>query len=327
MNKQLKQLPAFDSEDDHGKNLMWVDKYISGAGDAAMYESKKITREQLSQLNELKVDTSSIINGTPKTIFYEKLDNTLGEILGFTYDDATQTLAYQNDMLAPTVGMTLGQLEVSPGIFVPYSGFTEMGSASPMAIGYVDASVLGGDKSIFLGKQVGTSISIKDLDINLNADENISLNATENVSLNADENISLNATENVSLNATKDFNINATENIYLNATENISLTADEYVNLTATEYVNLSGRHSKIVVGNINTGKDTILFYNDEFGYKPLLVSGVNGSDNAIFGVFGAFSEQQILSIAPSTLTPTTDFETTIKEMAQAMLNYGWLKL
>ena len=208
--------------------------------------------------SDLIIDTTPITGGSTGAIFYEKVDNTFGEIMGFQYDDSNKTLSYFDDVVSPEVVMLMGKLEIVPGVFIPYSGFGEGNNPmTDMGIAYLDATLIGDEKQIFLGKQFGARIIISDQIVNIISDQIVNIISDQYVSINADQNIYLNSYQNV--------NINADEDIYLDAKQ---------------------------------------------------------------IGIFGASPVgQQPLSIDPSTLPTSNDTETTVKEIAQALINYGLLTL
>lgn len=231
-------------------------------------------------IDGLKVGVTPITGGATGAIFYEKVDHTFGEIMGFQYDDSNKTLSYFDDVVSPEAGMLVGKLEIVPGVFIPYSGF--VGGNNPMTdmgIAYLDATLTGAGKQIVLGKKSGTSITISDEGVKLSADQSVGLYAGQDVNLNT--------------------------------YQNVRLIADEYKKvLSLSQYgfqlINIGGRGE-----------------NSRFQY--IITDGVTPDQ---FGIFGASPvDQQPLSIDPSTLPTSNDTETTVKEIAQALINYGLLTL
>ncbi|MCO5258924.1 MAG: hypothetical protein M9916_02155 [Crocinitomicaceae bacterium] len=231
-------------------------------------------------IDGLKVGVTPITGGATGAIFYEKVDHTFGEIMGFQYDDSNKTLSYFDDVVSPEAGMLVGKLEIVPGVFIPYSGF--VGGNNPMTdmgIAYLDATLTGAEKQIVLGKQSGTSITILDEGVRLSADQSVDLYAGQDVNLNT--------------------------------YQNVRLIADEYKKgLSLSQYgfqlINIGDRGE-----------------NSRFQY--IITDGVTPDQ---FGIFGASPvDQQPLSIDPSTLPTSNDTETTVKEIAQALINYGLLTL
>lgn len=234
--------------------------------------------------SNLTIDTTPITGGSTGAIFYEKVDHTFGEIMGFQYDDSNKTLSYFDDVVSPEVVMLMGKLEIMPGVFIPYSGFGEGNNPmTDMGIAYLDATLIGDEKQIFLGKQFGTRIIISDQIVNIISDQIVNINADQIVSINSDGDIYLDAKQIFRLGLTK-----------------------------------------------------TRLLFSDEYGFQ--LINTMGGADSRFqyiitdgvtpdhFGIFGAKPvAQQSLSIDPSTLPTSNDTETTVKEIAQALINYGLL--
>ena len=238
------------------------------------------------------IDTTPITGGSTGAIFYEKVDNTFGEIMGFQYDDSIKTLSYFDDLVSPEVGMLVGKLEIMPGVFIPYSGL--LGGNNPMTdmgIAYLDATLIGAQKTIFLGNQFGTRLTIENQNVNIDADQNVNINADQIVNINADQIV----------------NIDAEQYVYLEA--------DQYVQLKADANKTLSLSEDGFQLTNTSVGS--------RFQYR--ITDGVTPDQ---FGIFGASPvDQQPLSINPSTLPTSNDTETTVKEIAQALINYGLLTL
>lgn len=246
------------------------------------------------------IDTTPITGGSTGAIFYEKVDHTFGEIMGFQYDDSNKTLSYFDDVVSPEVGMLVGKLEVVPGVFIPYSGL--LGGNNPMTdmgIAYLDATLIGAEKQIFLGKQFGTRIIISDQNINLFANQDVNINADRYINLNSDQNININAEQIVNIDA------------------------EQYVNIDAEQYVQLKADANK----TLSLSEDGFQLTNTSVGsrFQYRITDGVTPDQ---FGIFGASPvNQQPLSIDPSTLPTSNDTETTVKEIAQALINYGLLTL
>ena len=271
------------------------------------------------------IDTTPILGGSTGAIFYEKVDNTFGEIMGFQYDDSHKTLSYFDDVVSPEVVMLMGKLEVVPGVFIPYSGFGEGNNPmTDMGIAYLDATLIGGGKQIFLGKQFEAIITISDQNINLFAGQNATLSANQIVNINADQNVNINADQNVYLNAYQNVNLTAYQNVNLTAYQNVSINSDGDIYLDAKQ------------IFKLDITKKRLLF--SEYGFQ--LINTMGGVDSRFqysitdgvtpdqFGIFGASPvTQQSLSIDPSTLPTSNDTETTVKEIAQALINYGLLTL
>ena len=276
--------------------------------------------------SDLIVDTTPIIGGSTGAIFYEKVDNTFGEIMGFQYDDSNKTLSYFDDVVSPEVVMLMGKLEIVPGVFIPYSGFGEGNNPmTDMGIAYLDATLIGSEKQIFLGKQFESMITISDQNINLFAGQNATLSADQNVNINADQNVYLTAYQNVYLNAYQNFNLTADQNVYLTAYQNVSINSDVDIYLDAKQIFKLDiikkrllfSKYGFQLINTMGGGVDNRFQYSITDGVKP---------DQ--FGIFGASPViQQSLSIDPSTLPTSNDTETTVKEIAQALINYGLLTL
>lgn len=103
----------------------------------------------------LKVNTSNIVGGTAERIFYEKLDNTLGQVPGFGYSEAQSYLFYYDTTSG--LGMGIGQIEVAPSILIPGIVFANSFGAS---FSVTDATSLGGDVTSFLGFEPGDSFRV-----------------------------------------------------------------------------------------------------------------------------------------------------------------------
>ena len=280
------------------------------------------------------IDTTPIIGGSTGAIFYEKVDHTFGEIMGFQYDDSHKTLSYFDDVVSPEVVMLMGKLEIVPGVFIPYSGFGEGNNPmTDMGIAYLDATLIGSEKQIFLGKQFESMITISDQNINLFAGQNATLSADQNVNINADQNVYLNADQNVYLNAYQNVNLTAGQNFNLTAYQNVNLTAYQNVSINSDVDIYLDAKQ----IFKLDIIKKRLLF--SKYGFQLINTMG-GGVDNRFqysitdgvkpdqFGIFGASPViQQSLSIDPSTLPTSNDTETTVKEIAQALINYGLLTL
>lgn len=242
------------------------------------HASKKF--QFLPDANDITINTTPITGGATGAIFYEKVDHTFGEIMGFQYDDSNKTLSYFDDLVSPEAGMLVGKLEVAPGVFIPYSGF--VGGNNPMtdmSIAYLDATLTGAEKLIVLGKQSGASITISDEDVKLSADQSVDLYAGQDINLNT--------------------------------YQNVRLIAGEY-----KKGLSLSQYGFQL----INTGDG-----GEDSRFQYIITDGVTPDQ---FGIFGASPvDQQPLSIDPSTLPTSNDTETTVKEIAQALINYGLLTL
>lgn len=104
----------------------------------------------------LKVNTSKITNGTAGRIFYEKLDNTLGQVPGFSYDETTTTLSYEDD--ARNLLFFIGETELAPSISIPAIVFYDTNSGANFSVS--DATSVGGDISVFLGFQGGEALRV-----------------------------------------------------------------------------------------------------------------------------------------------------------------------
>ena len=283
--------------------------------------------------SDLIVDTTPITGGSTGAIFYEKVDNTFGEIMGFQYDDSHKTLSYFDDVVSPEAGMLVGKWEIMPGVFIPYSGlFGGNNPMTDMGIAYFDATSIGGGKLIFLGKQFEAMITISDQNINLFAGQNTTLSADQNVNINADQNVYLNADQNVYLNAYQNVNLTAGQNFNLTAYQNVNLTAYQNVSINSDGDIYLYAKQ----IFKLDITKKRLLF--SEYGFQ--LINTMGGVDSRFqysitdgvtpdqFGIFGASPViQQSLSIDPSTLPTSNDTETTVKEIAQALINYGLLTL
>ena len=250
--------------------------------------------------SDLTIDTTPITGGSTGAIFYEKVDHTFGEIMGFQYDDSNKTLSYFDDVVSPEVGMIVGKLEVAPGVFIPYSGFGEGNNPmTDMGIAYLDATLIGAEKQIFLGKQFGTRIIISDQYINLFANQDVNINADQNVNLFAGQNV----------------NIDADQIVNIDAEQYLHLEADQYVQLKADANKTLSLSEDGFQLTNTSVGSR----------FQYIITNGVKPDQ---FGIFGASPVvQQSLSIDPSTLPTSNDTEKTVKEIAQALINYGLLTL
>ncbi len=257
------------------------------------------------------IDTTPITGGSTGAIFYEKVDHTFGEIMGFKYDDSKKTLSYFDDLVSPKVGMLVGKLEIMPGVFIPYSGFGEGNNPmTDMVIGYLDATSLGGQKAIFLGKQSGTILTIENQNVNIDADQNINLNADQDVNINSDQDVNINVDQYFNLTAAQDVNIDAIQHIYLTAAQKVYLKAH-----SNKKILSLSEDGFQLInnVGGVHSR------------FQYIITDGVTPDQ---FGIFGKSPvAQQSLSINPSTLPTSTDTETTVKEIAQALINYGLLTL
>lgn len=273
------------------------------------------------------IDTTPITGGTTGAVFYEKVDNTFGQIMGLQYDDVNKTLSYLDDVVSPEVAMLMGKLEIMPGVFIPYIGFGEGNNPmTDMGIGYLDGTLIGAEKQIFLGKQFGTRIIISDQNINLFAGQNATLSANQDVNINADRYINLNAGQIV--------NINADQNVNINADQIVNIDADKYVNISTYQDIYLNADQNVYLKAHSNTKILSL----SEYGFQ--LINTMGGVDSRFqyiitdgvtpdqFGVFGAGPVvQQSLSINPSTLPTSNDMEKTVKEIAQALINYGLLTL
>ena len=271
------------------------------------------------------IDTTPITGGTAGAVFYEKVDNTFGQITGFQYDDVNKTLSYFDDVVSPEAGMIVGKLEIVPGVFIPYSGLLGGNNLmTDMGIAYLDATLIGSEKQIFLGKQFGTRITISDQNINLFAGQNATLSANQDVNINADQIVNINADQNVNLNADQNVNLNADQNVNINADQYVSINSDGDIYLDAKQIFKLDITKTRLLFSEygfqlINTmgGVDSRFQYSITDGVKP---------DQ--FGIFGAVPVvQQSLSINPSTLPTSNDTEITVKEIAQALIKYGLLTL
>lgn len=251
-------------------------------------------------IDGLKVGVTPITGGATGAIFYEKVDHTFGEIMGFQYDDSNKTLSYFDDVVSPEVGMLVGKLEIMPGVFIPYSGFISGNNTmTDMGIAYVDGTYIGAQKTIILGNQFGTRFTIENQNVNIDADQNINLNSDQDINLNSDQNV----------------NINADQIVNIDAEQYVHLEADQYVQLKADANKTLSLSEDGFQLTNTSVGSR----------FQYLITNGFKPDQ---FGIFGASPvEQQPLSIDPSTLPTSNDTETTVKEIAQALINYGLLTL
>ena len=299
--------------------------YVGEAGKFLAVKADESGTEFKSVSSDLTIDTTPITGGSTGAIFYEKVDNTFGEIIGFQYDDSNKTLSYFDDVVSPEVVMIVGKLEVAPGVFIPYSGFGEGNNPmTDMGIAYLDATLIGAEKQIFLGKQFGTRIIISDQNINLFAGQNATLSANQDVNINADRYINLNSDQIVNIDADQIVNINADQIVNINADQYVSINSDGDIYLDAKQIFKLDLTKTRLLFSEygfqlINTmgGVDSRFQYSITNGVKP---------DQ--FGIFGASPvDQQSLSIDPSTLPTSNDTEKTVKEIAQALINYGLLTL
>lgn len=261
--------------------------YVGEGGKFLAVKADESGTEFKSVSSDLTIDTTPITGGSTGAIFYEKVDHTFGEIMGFQYDDSKKTLSYFDDVVSPEVGMIVGKLEVAPGVFIPYSGFG--GGNNPMTdmgIAYVDGTYIGAQKTIFLGNQFGTRLTIENQNVNINSDQIVNIDADQYV------------------------NISTYQDIYLNADQNVYLKAH-----SNTKILSLSGYGFQLI--NTMGGVDSRFQY--------IITDGVTPDQ---FGIFGKSPvDQQLLSIDPSTLPTSNDMEKTVKEIAQALINYGLLTL
>jgi hypothetical protein len=303
------------------------------------HASKKF--QFLPDANDITINTTPITGGATGAIFYEKVDHTFGEIMGFQYDDSNKTLSYFDDAVSAEVGMIVGKLEIMPGVFIPYSGFTSGNNPmTDMGIAYADGTYIGAQKTIFLGNQFGTRLTIENQNVNINADQYINLSASQNVTIGADRNINLFTGQNTALSASQDVNISANQYINLKAYQIVNINADQIVNIHANQYVSISSDWDIYLNAKQNfildLTKTRLLF--SEYGFE--LINTMGGGDSRFqyiitdgvtpdqFGIFGASPVgQQPLSIDPSTLPTSNDTETTVKEIAQALIKYGLLTL
>jgi len=263
------------------------------------------------------IDTTPITGGSTGAIFYEKVDHTFGEIMGFQYDDSTKTLSYFDDVVSPEVGMLVGKLEIVPGVFIPYSGFGEGNNPmTDMGIAYLDATLIGSEKQIFLGKQFGTRITISDQNATLSANQDVNINADRYINLNADQIVNINADQIVNINADQIVNINADQYVSINSDGDIYLDAKQIFKLDLTKARLLFSEYGFQLINTMGGGDSR---------FQYIITDGVTPDQ---FGIFGANPvDQQPLSIDPSTLPTSNDTETTVKEIAQALINYGLLTL
>ena len=260
-------------------------KFLAVKADESGTEFKSVS-------SDLIIDTTPITGGSTGAIFYEKVDHTFGEIMGFQYDDSNKTLSYFDDVVSPEAGMLVGKLEIMPGVFIPYSGLLGGNNTmTDMGIAYLDATLIGSEKQIFLGKQFGTRLTIENQNVNIDADQDVNINADQIVNINADQIVNINAYQ--------------------------------YVSIDSDKYVQLKADANKI----LSLSKDGFQLTNTSVGsrFQYLITNGFTPDQ---FGIFGASPvDQQPLSIDPSTLPTSNDTETTVKEIAQALINYGLLTL
>ncbi len=291
--------PVATSGDYNDLNNKPALKPVATSGDYVDLTGKPIIPSKTSDLTNdsgfidgLKVGVTPITGGTTGAVFYEKVDNTFGQITGLQYDDVNKTLSYFDDAVSAEVGMIVGKLEVAPGVFIPYSGFVgENNPMKDMGIAYVDGTYIGAQKTIFLGNQFGTRLTIENQNVNIDADQNINLNSDQNVNINSDQ--------------------------------NVNIDAEKYLHLEADQYVQLKADANK----TLSLSEDGFQLTNTSVGsrFQYLITNGFTPDQ---FGVFGAGPVvQQSLSINPSTLPTSNATETTVKEIAQALINYGLLTL
>ena len=284
--------------------------YVGEGGKFLAVKADESGTEFKSVSSDLIIDTTPITGGSTGAIFYEKVDHTFGEIMGFQYDDSNKTLSYFDDLVSPEVGMLVGKLEIMPGVFIPYSGL--LGGNNPMTdmgIAYLDATLIGAQKTIFLGNQFGTRLTIENQNVNIDADQNVNINADQIVNIDAYQYVSIYSDGNIYLDAGQIVNINAEQYVHLEA--------DQYVQLKADANKTLSLSEDGFQLINTMGGVDSRFQYSITDGVTP---------DQ--FGIFGASPvNQQPLSIDPSTLPTSNDTEKTVKEIAQALINYGLLTL
>lgn len=110
----------------------------------------------------LKVNTSNITGGTSGRIFYEKLDNTLGQVPGFSYDETTTTLAYQDTVRGIT--FFVGEGEYSPGIYIPIAGTLVEGRGF---MGFFDLTTIGSAETFFMGYDLGDKIVVEENELRI----------------------------------------------------------------------------------------------------------------------------------------------------------------
>jgi hypothetical protein len=332
--------PVATSGDYNDLNNKPALKPVATSGDYVDLTGKPIIPSKTSDLTNdsgfidgLKVGVTPITGGATGAIFYEKVDHTFGEIMGFQYDDSNKTLSYFDDLVSPEVGMLVGKSEIMPGVFIPYSGFTSGNNPmTDMGIAYVDGTYIGAQKTIFLGNQFGTRLTIENQNVTIGADRNINLFTGQNTALSASQNVNINADQYINLKAYQIVNINADRNINLKAGQIVNIDADQYVSINSDGDIYLDAKQNF----KLDLTKTRLLF--SEYGFE--LINTMGGGDSRFqyiitdgvtpdqFGIFGASPvDQQPLSIDPSTLPTSNDTETTVKEIAQALINYGLLTL
>lgn len=96
----------------------------------------------------LDVGVTPVVNGTAGRVFYEKLDNTLGQVPGFYYGETTTTLSYEDSIRS--LSLLIGEKEVVPSVSVPFAGFQ---GADGALIGWADLTSIGGSEQVFVGYQ------------------------------------------------------------------------------------------------------------------------------------------------------------------------------
>lgn len=124
--------------------------------------------------SSLKVNASKITDGTAGRIFYEKLDNTLGQVPGFSYDETTTSLSYQDSIR--NLGFIIGETEVAPSISIPLLGFSASDGA---AISWVDTTSVGGSRRVLIGYADVARLSIRLDDIIIGFPNNSNLKLEE----------------------------------------------------------------------------------------------------------------------------------------------------
>ena len=210
--------------------------YVGEGGKFLAVKADESGTEFKSVSSDLIIDTTPITGGSTGAIFYEKVDHTFGEIMGFQYDDSNKTLSYFDDLVSPEAGMLVGKLEIVPGVFIPYSGFGEGNNPmTDMGIAYLDATLIGAQKTIFLGNQFGTRLTIENQNVNIDADQNVNINADQIVNIDAYQYVSIYSDGNIYLDAGQIVNINAEQYVHLEADQYVQLKADANKTLSLSE--------------------------------------------------------------------------------------------
>lgn len=101
---------------------------------------------ELNINSALKVDNSNITEGNTGRIFYEKLDNTLGQVPGFIYDETTTTLSYEDSVRG--LFFIVGETQIAPSVFVPTGSIL---NADNFGFGLVDLSSVGQGVNALVG--------------------------------------------------------------------------------------------------------------------------------------------------------------------------------